>query len=79
MNINPADFSDLGTCDCFECQQAQVTNLELRRDPRTSAILHGYSLRRWYTAKADFEKKARAAVGKPGRQAQGCEPLGQKR
>lgn len=66
-------------CACIPCQQAGVSDREQIRDRYTGAWLHGGDLRRWYAAKADFEKKARAAVGKHGRHAQGFEPLVNKR
>ncbi len=65
-------------CGCGECIQADVTAERRRRDPRTGELLHGYALRRWLDAKADFMAKARAAVGERGRHAKGFERLATK-
>lgn len=72
--MKPADFVGR-PCDCPNCRQAGVTELAIRRDPRSGEWLHGYDLKRWYDAKARFEQAARAAVGERGRHAKGFERL----
>lgn len=72
--MKPGDFIG-APCSCAECCQAGVTARELRRDPTTGAWLHGYALKRWYEAMEHFKRKARAAVGAPGRHGQGFERL----
>jgi hypothetical protein len=72
--MKPSDIQ-AAPCHCGECRQAGVTDLALRRDPMSGRWLHGYDLRRWYTAKAEFIRKARAAIGAPGRHANGFERL----
>lgn len=62
-------------CSCPECRQAGVTMLEVRRDPHTGMLLHGYALKRWYAARDTFMRGARQAVGVPGRHAKGFERL----
>jgi hypothetical protein len=72
--MNRSDFIQ-PPCTCGECQQAGVSGLEQRRDPRTGVLLHGYALKRWYAARETFRQAARAAVGATGRHAQGFEKL----
>ena len=72
--MNRADFV-LPPCSCGECVQAGVTDLELRRDPHTGDVLHGYRLKRWYESYEQFKTLARQAVGGPGRHARGFEKL----
>lgn len=48
--MNTKDFI-AAPCRCGACVQAGVTALELRRDPRSGAWLHGYDLKRWYAAR----------------------------
>lgn len=72
--MNHHDFRQPPCC-CAECRQAGVDTLEQVRDPHTGRFLHGHALRRWYEARAEFKKRARQAVGKPGRHAAGFERL----
>lgn len=48
--MRPEDFI-AAPCACGACQQANVTQLEVRRDPRSGRWLHGYELKRWYEAR----------------------------
>jgi hypothetical protein len=65
-------------CDCPDCRQAGVTDLNTKRDPWTGKWLHGYDLKRLYEAQQKFLREARAAVGRPGRHAQGFERVAKK-
>ena len=65
-------------CACPQCMQAGVSEVAVRRDPRSGAWLHGYDLTRWYQAREQFLTRARAAVGARGRHAAGFEPLAEK-
>lgn len=74
--MNDADF--IGPpCDCPECQQAGVAGEQIRRDPQSGRWLHGYRLKNWYAAKADYDAKVAAyridpmASGHRGKRARG--------
>jgi hypothetical protein len=62
-----SDIERQPPCLCGECKQAGVSDLPLRRDPHTGVFLHGYPLKRWYAAREDFRRTARAVVGHKGR------------
>ncbi len=40
--------------------------------------MHGFELRRWLTARDEFKRQARAAVGAPGRHQRGFEKLAER-
>lgn len=44
-------------CGCPLCRQSGVSDKPLVRDGRTHEWLHGEDLRRWYEAKADFDRR----------------------
>ncbi len=72
--MNRSDFV-LPPCACGQCVQAGVETLELRRDPHTGEVLHGYALKRWYESYEQFKALARQAVGQRGRHGVGFEKL----
>lgn len=56
----------LPACSCPECRQAGMANFKQIRDRYTGKPLHGHALRRWYEARAQCFKAAKAAVAKGG-------------
>lgn len=63
------------SCTCPECTQAGVSTVPQIRDRHSGAYMHGYDLKRWYTARERFRTAARAAVGPRGRHDNGFEKL----
>lgn len=47
-------------CSCGECRQAGISHEPIRRDPKTGAWMHGYTLKAWYEARAKFYELAKA-------------------
>ena len=72
--MNPAEIQR-EPCQCHECIVAGVSKRPQRKDPHSAEWLHGKSLARWWQARDDFARKARAAVGERGRHASGFERL----
>lgn len=62
-------------CDCEACVVAGVSHQPIRREPREGKWMHGRELARWYSARDEFRRKARAAVGARGRHANGFERI----
>jgi hypothetical protein len=61
--MNTADFRR-PPCQCLDCQQAGVNDLEQIRDPRSGSWLHGRDLKRWYLAEREFWQKFKHLVEK---------------